>query len=92
MVKYKIIADTSYKKEQRLKDFLSFFIQYLAVPWPALGHHQGDRVIDPVLIFALFKFQPKSHWGPHNNVGFLSPPERLVKFEPETFLDSFIAP
>ena len=30
-------------------------------------------------------FQPESHWEPRNEVGFLSPAERLVGFESQTF-------
>ena len=32
MVKYKVTADTSYKKEQRFKEILSFVIYSLAAP------------------------------------------------------------
>ena len=35
-MKYKIIEDTSYKKEQRLRDCIMFFISCLAVPQTTL--------------------------------------------------------
>ena len=46
-VKYKIIAaDTSYKKEKKIERYLIiFFISYLAVAQPTLGHYRGDRVM-----------------------------------------------
>ena len=49
-MKYKIIANTSYKKEQGLKDILWFFIYYFDVPQPTLGYRRGDKITDSMLI------------------------------------------
>ena len=55
----------------------NFFNSYLAAPWPTFGHSQGYRFTNPMLITA-FR-------DPRNEVGSLSPVERLVGFEPVTF-------
>ena len=38
-----------------------------------------------MLIIAYVKFRAEGHWDFGNEVGFLSPAERLVGFEPDTF-------
>ena len=48
-MKYKIIANTSYKKEQGLKDILWFFIYYFDVPQPTWGYRRGDKITDSML-------------------------------------------
>ena len=65
---------------------LTFFIYSLAAPWLTLGHYRGDSVTHPNYSLRFFKFRPKGHWGPRNEVGSLNPTEHLVEFEPETFL------
>lgn len=49
-MKYKIIANTGYKKEQGLKDILWFFIYYFDVPQPTLGYRRGDKIAGSMLI------------------------------------------
>ena len=84
-MKYKIIGDISYKKEQVLKDMLSFFY-LLFVPRPTLCHHQGDRVADPTLISTFIHVLTRRlPCGSCNEVGSLRPAKRLVRFESETF-------
>ena len=68
-----------------LKKFFFFFNCYLAVPWPTLGHSQGDSLPNPMLIIAYVHIRPKGHREPRNEVGSLSPAERLAGFEPGTF-------
>ena len=63
-----------------------FFIYcYLAVPQPTLGHYQGDSLTNPMLITAFVHPRPKGYREPRNEVGSLSPAERLAVFEPGTF-------
>ena len=58
---------------------------YLAVPWPTLGHSQGDSLNNPMLITVFVQVRPEGHWEPCNEVGSLSPAEHLAGFEPGTF-------
>ena len=53
MVKYKIIVDTSHKKEQRFKEMLLFSIYSLAAPG------QLCAVIVGTVLITLFRFWPK---------------------------------
>ena len=62
-----------------------FFYCYLAVPQPTLGHSQGDSLTNPMLITTSVLIRPEGHWEPRNEVGSLSPAERLAGFEPGTF-------
>ena len=64
---------------------LHFFNCYLAAPRPTLGHCRRDSLIHSMLISAFLKLRPEDHWEPHSEVGSLSPAERLVGFELETF-------
>ena len=57
----------------------------MAVPWPTLGHYQGDSLTNPMLITAFIHIWPKGHREPCNEVGSLSPAERLASFELGTF-------
>ena len=59
---------------------LLFFNCYLAAPWPTLGHSQGDRLTNPMLITVFELFRPKGHWEPCSEVGSLSLVEHLVGF------------
>ena len=53
---------------------------------PTLGHSRGDSLTNPMLITAFFvHIRPEGHREPRNEVGSLSPAERLVGFEPGTF-------
>ena len=54
-----------------------FFNCYLAVPWPILGHSQGDSLTNLTLITAFVQVRPEGHQEPRNEVGSLSPAERL---------------
>ena len=54
-MKYEIIADTNYKKEQRFKEILLFFIFSEIVPRPTWGHYWGDCVAHPMLITAFIQ-------------------------------------
>ena len=65
--------------------YLFFFTCYLAVPRPALGHSQGDSLTNLMFITAFVYIPPEGHREPRNEVGSLSPAERLVGFEPGTF-------
>ena len=62
-----------------------FFNCYLAVPRPTLGHSQGDSLTNLMLITAFVHIRPESQREPRNEVGSLSPAERLAGFEPRTF-------
>ena len=64
---------------------LFFFNCYLAVPWPTLGHSQGDSLTNRMLITVFVHIRPEGHWEPHNEVGSLSPAECLGGFELGTF-------
>ena len=65
--------------------FFFFFNCYLADPRPTLGHSQGDNLTNPMLIAAFYLIRPEGHREPCNEVGSLSPAERLAGFEPGTF-------
>ena len=64
----------------------AFFLNcYLAAPRPTLGHFRGDSLTHLMLITVFLHFWPEDHREPCNEVGSLSPAERLVGFEPGTF-------
>ena len=48
------------------------------------GYH-GDSLTDPMLITVFVHVRPEGHREPRNDVGALSPTERLVDFEPGIF-------
>ena len=58
----------------------TLFNCYLAAPWLTLGHSQEESLTNPMLITVFFNY-----FDPCNEVGFLSPAERLAEFEPVTF-------
>ena len=58
--------------------FVVFFNCYLAAPQPTLGHSQGDSLTNPMLITAFVHIRPEGHREPRNEVGSLSPAERLA--------------
>ena len=58
---------------------------YLAAPRPILGHFWEDSLTHPMLMNAFFHFRPEVHREPRNEVGSLSPAERLVGFEAGAF-------
>ena len=66
-------------------NFFFFFNCYLADPQPTLGHSQGDSLTNPMLIAAFYLIRPEGHREPRNEVGSLSPAERLAGFESGTF-------
>ena len=87
-MKYKIIAaDTSYRKEKKLRDTLSFFSSTIWLShsqrW-VISRGQGN-VNDLMLIFAYIQLSILSSPGARNEIGFLSPAECLVKFALGTF-------
>lgn len=57
-----------------------FFNCYLDAPQPTLGHCQGGSLIHPMFIIAFLPIRSEG-----NEVGSLSPAERIVGFEPGTF-------
>ena len=59
--------------------------RYLAAPRPTLGHYRGGSLTHPMLITCVLHIRPEGHREPRNEVGSLSPAERLVGFEPGTF-------
>ena len=71
--------------KRSLQEFFFFFNCYLADPRPTLGHSQGDSLTNPMLIAAFYLIRPEGHREPRNEVGSLSPAERLAGFEPGTF-------
>ena len=74
-----ILKKTKNKKQKTKKTC------YLAVPRPTFDHSQGDSLTNPMLITAFVQVLPEDHRELCNEVGFLSPPEHLVGFEPGTF-------
>ena len=62
-----------------------FFFNYLTVSQPTLYYYHRDSLTDPMLITVFVHIQPEGHREPRNEVGSLSPAERLVGFEPGTF-------
>ena len=50
MLKYKKLADASYKKEQRQKEVPSFSFQLFCHPTGKLGAYLGDTITHPMLI------------------------------------------
>ena len=68
-----------------------FFKYYLAVPRPTLGHFWGDSLPNPMLITAFLLIRPEGHREPRNEVGSLSPAERVVGFEPGSSDSNFNA-
>ena len=63
------------------KIFKIFFYCYLAAPLS----FSRDSLTNPMLITVFVQFWPEGHREPSNEVGSLSPVERLVGFEPEIF-------
>ena len=65
----------------------NFFLlnYYLAALRPTLVIFKRGSLTHPMLITAILYFRPKGHQEPRNEVGSLSPAERLVGFEPGTF-------
>ena len=57
----------------------------VCVPWPTLGHSQGDSLTNLMLIAAYVRIRPEGHWEPHNEVWSLIPAKRLADFELGTF-------
>ena len=57
----------------------------MALPRPTLGHSQRDSLTNPMLITAFVHIRSEGHQVPRNEVGPLSPAERLAGFEPGTF-------
>ena len=66
-----------------------FFNCYLAARRPTLGHSQGGSLTNPILITVSVHIQPEGHQEPCNEVGYLSPTERLAGFEPGIMQWSF---
>ena len=71
--------------EYQVWNLTFFFNCHLAVPWPTLGHSQGDSLTNLMLITAFEQVRPEGHREPHNEVGSLSPAERPAGFEQGTF-------
>ena len=69
---------------QRL-DAYFFSNQYLAVPWPTLGHSRGGSLPNLMLITVIVQFQLEGHQEPCNEVGPQRLVEHLVGFKPGTF-------
>ena len=66
--------------------FFCFFVTAIWLPHgQLLGDSQGDSLTNLILITAFYLCQPEGQWEPHNEVGSLSPAERLAGFEPGTF-------
>ena len=86
MVKYKIIADTGYKNEERFRDMLSFLIYSFAAPWTTMDHYWGYCVSYPMLITRFIQVSIQRSLGPCNLIVSLNLADCLVGFEPETFL------
>ena len=63
MVKYKVTADTNYKKEQRFKEILSFVIYSLAAPWPTFGHYWGDSCTHLMIIIPFIQVSTRRSLG-----------------------------
>ena len=63
----------------------TFFNCYLAAPRSTLGHYGGGSLTHPMLITAFLHIWPERHRELRNEVGFLSPAERLVGLETRTF-------
>ena len=62
-----------------------FFSCYFAAPRPALDHCQEGSLTHLMLIICILHIRPEGQREPRNEVGSLSPAERLVGFEPGTF-------
>ena len=58
---------------------------YLAAPRPILGYYRDKSLNHLILITLFLHIRLEGHRDPLKEVGFLSPAERLVKFEPGTF-------
>ena len=65
--------------------FSFFFNRYLAVPRPTLGHSQGGSLTNLMVNTAFVHVRPEGHREHRNEVGSLSPAERLAGFESGTF-------
>ena len=50
-----------------------------------MSHYRGDSPTYPMLITAFINCQPEGHRKSRNEVGSVSPVERLVRFEPGAF-------
>ena len=62
--------------------FICLFLNYdLAAPRLTLSHYWRDSLTHPMLITAFLHIRPKGNQDPCNEVGSLSPAERLVGFE-----------
>ena len=67
------------KKAKQGVEGILFFNFYLAAQWLTLGHSQEDSLTNPMLITAFSNYFDRKVTGePCNEVGSLSPVERLV--------------
>ena len=57
------------------------FICYSAAPRPTLGHWRGFSLTNPIIIIVFYNVRPEGHQKPRNEVGSLSPANRLAGFE-----------
>ena len=62
------------------KQFFFFFYCYLAAPQPTLSLSQEDSPTNSMLINAFVHIRPEGYREPRNEVGSLSPAERLAGF------------
>ena len=86
-ITYKLNSKSRQYLHLKNEVLLSCFLNcYLAVPRPTMGHSRRDILTNPMFIAAFVHFRPEGHQEPRNEVGPISPAERLVGFEPETFL------
>ena len=84
-LKYKIITDTGYKKEEKFHKILSFFYLLFDYSMTNFGSLLWDSVTHPISPLCLFKFWPKGHREPFNKVGSLQLAKHLLGFELGTF-------
>ena len=80
-----LIQNTRPRAPWTLSSQCSFFNYSLVAPQPTLGHYRGVSHTHPMLITAFYRFQLEGHGEPCDIVGFASPVECLVGFEPGTF-------
>ena len=59
------------------------FLQILKNVQNDLVNYRGDSLTHLMLIIGFSHFRPEGHRKPRNEVGSLTPAERLVGFEPE---------
>ena len=57
--------------------FILFLFELIFCCGLTFGHSQVDNITNPMLIAVFLKHQPKVHLRPQNEVGSLSPAERL---------------